>query len=213
MTRVIGLTGGIACGKSLVAGYLRELGVPVIDADRVAREVVTPPSTALDEIRDTFGPAVLQDDGSLDREKMAELAFGDPVLRAKLEAILHPEIERRVEDEIARHTRAGTPALVYEAALLVETGLYRRLDALIVVTASAEQQLERLEQQRGLTRSEARARIESQLPQDAKVRLADVVVDNSGTPEETRSATIRAWSRLERCLARGRTPSGKLVGP
>jgi len=213
MTMVIGLTGGIASGKSLVAGFLREQGVPVIDADQVAREVVAPPSPALEQIAAEFGRGVLQEDGSLDREKMGEIVFGDPVARAKLEAVLHPEIERRVDVEIARHQQQGTPLLVYEAALLVETGLYRRLDGLIVVCTTPEQQLQRLQRQRGLNREEAMRRIEAQAPQEVKVRLADIVVDNTGTPEQTRAATLRAWSRLERCLARGRTKSGRFVCP
>lgn len=211
MTRVIGLTGGIACGKSLVAGFLRELGVPVIDADHVAREVVEPPSSALERIEEAFGSQVLLPDGSLDREEMAALIFGDPVARANIESILHPEIEQAVAVQVARHEELGTATLVYEAALLVETGIAPRLDGLIVVVASPEQQMERLLSRQGLSRQEALQRIESQLPLSEKSRLADEVVDNSGSREETRSATRRAWHRL--CESFGRGAGGSKESP
>jgi dephospho-CoA kinase len=208
MTHVIGLTGGIACGKSLVAGFLKEMGVPVVDADQLARQVVTPPSAALAHIAEQFGPSVLQEDGALDRERLAEIVFADPLARARMEAIIHPEIARAMELEVASHREKGTPHLVYEAALLVETGLYRRLDGLIVVTAAPQQQIERLMAWRPLTREEARARLEAQLPLSDKVRHADVVIENQGSPEQARRATERAWVRLLRTLSRGRTRTG-----
>ncbi len=159
-TRVIGLTGGMASGKSLVARALRELRVPVVDADELARRVVAPGQPAFADIVRAFGPEVVAADGALDRKKVADLAFADEGKRE--------------------------PIVIYEAALLVENGLHRFLDGLIVVKATPAQQLARAAARDGQGAAAARARIASQLPLEAKLAAATHVIDNSGTPEDTR---------------------------
>jgi dephospho-CoA kinase len=195
-TRVIGLTGGIASGKSLVARVLRELGVPVIDADELARAVVAPGQPAFEDIVAAFGPSVVAADGTLDRRRVAEIAFADEGKRRALNAATHPRIAALSQAEIARQRAAGAPLVVYEAALLVENGIHRALDGLIVVKATPEQQLERAIARDRQGEAAARARIASQLPLADKLAAATHVIDNSGTPEETRRQVERLVAEL-----------------
>ncbi|MDY0061803.1 MAG: dephospho-CoA kinase [Myxococcota bacterium] len=201
MTWVIGLTGGIACGKSLVAGILRSTGVEVIDADEVARQVVAPGSALLQQIVARFGPELRRPDGTLARDLLGQRIFANPDERRWLEQLLHPAIGEQVAARIGELGRQGRSLVVYEAALLVETGLHARLDRLIVVTTSPELQLARLVARGGLSREEAARRIAAQLPQEAKVALADLVIDNRGTPAATRQQTLAGFPRLVASLA------------
>jgi dephospho-CoA kinase len=198
VARILGLTGGIASGKSLVARILRELGVPVVDADELARRVVEPGQPALADLVAEFGPGVLAADGTLDRKALAALVFGDEARRRRLNAITHPRIAALSQQEIARHAAAGAPVVIYEAPLLVENGIHRALDGLIVVSATPEQQLARAQARDGMDVAAARARIASQLPLADKLAAATYVIDNSGTPEATRAqveAMWRAWTK------------------
>lgn len=195
-TRVIGLTGGIGSGKSTVAAMLRELGAPVVDADRLARQVVEPGQPAYEEIVREFGPEVLAPDGAIDRKRLGEIVFGDEAKRRRLNAITHPRIAEAAQAEVARHVAQGAPIVFYEAALLVENGLHRALDGLVVVTAPPETQLRRVMARDDVSEKAARARMDAQLPLADKLAVATHVIDNSGSLEETRRQVVRLWQTL-----------------
>lgn len=197
MTRVIGLTGGIASGKSLVARTLRELGAPVIDADELARQVVEPGQPAYEDVVREFGPGVLAGDGTLDRKRLAEIVFADDKKRKRLGQITHPRIAQLALAQTAELAARGAPIVIYEAALLVENGIHKNLGGLIVVKAEPEQQLARAAARDGTGAEAARARIASQLPLADKLAVATHVIDNSGTPEETRRQVERLWRELQ----------------
>lgn len=182
-TPVVGLTGGIAAGKSTVARGFHALGVPVVDADKLAREAVAPGSPGLAEIVSVFGADVLLPDGNLDRKGLGARVFADASLRLRLNAITHPRIAELGARQIAEHAQRGADYVVYEAPLIVENNLHRGMHALVVVAVDPRVQLLRLMQRDGLTESEARARIEAQMPLEKKLEVADFVVDNSGEPE------------------------------
>jgi dephospho-CoA kinase len=186
MKPVVGLTGGIASGKTTVAKMFGDLGVPIIDADDLAREVVEPGTPGLQAIVDEFGEDVLDQSGRLDRKKVGELVFGDEEARETLNAILHPRIGAAGAKHIQAYEDHPAPYVVYEAALLVETGAYKAFPVLVVVSAEESVQRLRLIARDGYTVSEANARIESQLPLGRKIALADHVVTNNGDLEGTR---------------------------
>jgi dephospho-CoA kinase len=181
---VIGLTGGIASGKSVVGRELAARGVVVIDADRLAREVVEPGTSGLAEIVREFGPEVLQADGSLDRERVAARVFHDTDARKTLNGIVHPRIGQRSAELIAAAMHGDAPYVVYEAPLLVETGAHRALAALIVVAASPEVQLARVRARDGMSEDAARARLAAQLPLEQKLAAADYVIHNDADRAE-----------------------------
>ena len=193
---MIGLTGGIASGKSTVADMLTDLGAPVVDADQLAREVVAPGSDGLAAIADRFGDQMLDAGGALDRKKMADIVFADPEARAALNAITHPRIAAAGQREIARHAAAGARDVVYEAALIVENRLQSWMHALIVVAVPPEVQLERMMARDGLDEGAARARLDAQLPLADKIAVADYVVDNAGSVDQTRAQVIRIWNQI-----------------
>ena len=189
---LVGLTGGIASGKSTVSRQLAALGCPVIDADGLAREVVAPGEAAWREIVAVFGRAVLRLDDTLDRARLGEIVFADPERRRRLEAITHPAIQARRQARLDELTRQGFGGLVIQdAALLIEVGGASSVDRLVVVYATPEAQLARLMRRDGLAEAEARRRIESQMPLAEKVRLAHYVIDSSDSPDET-AAQVRA---------------------
>lgn len=198
--RVFGLTGNIACGKSLVEQILQDAGIPVIDTDQVAREVVMPGSIGLDEIRQRFGSGVIAEDGTLDRAALGTIVFSDTGARRDLEAITHPKIFQRTGEQVVAHAAEGHELVIVSAALMVETGSYKHYAGMLVVTCPAEQQLARLLARDGFDRVEAIKRIDSQLPQLEKAALADVVFDNGGTVDETK-AQVLAWLDLARADA------------
>lgn len=175
-----GLTGGIACGKSTVARAIRAEGVPVVDADVVAREVVAPGSAGLADIVARFGPAALDASGELDRKKLGAIVFSDPDARAALNAITHPRIAARTIALRAELEAAGHDVACYEAALLVENGIADAFRPLVVVALEPAEQRARLMSRDGLTAAEADARLASQLPLERKIALADHVVWNDG---------------------------------
>lgn len=179
--RLFGLTGGIASGKSTVAARLRARGVPVIDADELAREVVAPHSGGLREIAAAFGQGVIAPDGSLDRKALARVAFADEAARKKLNAITHPRITRLTTQRAAALADAGEPLACYEAALIVENGVADAFRPLVVCACPESVQIERVLGRGGVTREEAIARIRAQKPLSDKVAAADFVIDTSGT--------------------------------
>jgi dephospho-CoA kinase len=181
--RIWGLTGNIGSGKSTVARLLAARGVPVIDADRIAREVVEPGRPALLEIAQRF-PGVVGPEGTLDRKALAARVFGDPDELAALNGIVHPRIADDAATRMAAFAEAGHPFAIYEAALIVENNLHPGLDGLIVVTAPLDAQLARLRLRDGMTDAEARARLAAQLPQEEKTRHATVVIENGGSESE-----------------------------
>ncbi len=194
--RVYGLTGNIGSGKSTVARMLEARGVPVVDADRVARDVVEPGQPALREIAGRF-PGVLQPDGTLDRKALAARVFADVKERQALEHILHPRIAEEVAARMGSLAGAGHPCAVYEAALIVENRLDDSLDGLIVVTAPQEAQIERLRRRDGMSEEEARARLAAQLPAGEKVRHARFVIENSGPLAELEAQVDRVAQALK----------------
>ncbi len=196
-TRVIGLTGGIGSGKSLVAGLLRELGAPVVDADELARRVVEPGQPALAEIAREFGPAVIAADGTLDRKAVAAIVFSDETRRRRLNAITHPRIAALGQAEIAAHAARGAKVVIYEAALIVENGLHHMLDGLIVVSAPPEEQVRRALARDGGTEEAVRARLASQLPLADTLAVATHIVDNAGSIAETRAQVERLWREID----------------
>lgn len=198
MATLIGLTGGIASGKSTVAGLLRARGFPVIDADEVAREVVAPGSPALAAIRAEFGDAVIDADGGLDRAAMAARVFADAGARRRLEAITHPAIARLGGERMAAAVRGGAPVVFYEAALLVETGRHKDFDALWVVTAPEQARAARAVARGGLDGPQARARIAAQVSVAEQLAVADVVIDNGADPAALEAAVDRAVAALRR---------------
>lgn len=194
--RRIGLTGGIATGKSAVARLLLSRGIPVIDADRIARDVVDPGSPAIAAIAARWPGAV--DGDRLDRKALGAIVFADPKERQALEAILHPLIREEAQRRLGELESQGFARAVYEAPLLVEKELDRELDALIVVAAPPEMQLERLMARDGLDEAQARARLEAQLPQEAKLARATFIIENSGSREDLERRVEEVWQEVER---------------
>ena len=183
--RILGLTGGIGSGKSIVALMFAQLGADVIDADQLAREVVEPGQPALEEIAATFGRDLLSPDGRLNRGKLAGIVFADGAARAKLNAITHPRIRERMDAEV--ETRGSGPGvLILDIPLLYENARAGSVEKVIVVWVDPQTQLRRLNERDGLTVEAARQRVAAQMPLDAKRARADHVIDNSGSRENTR---------------------------
>ena len=186
----IGLTGGIGSGKSTVAGLLAARGAVVVDADRIAREVVEPGTPGLAAVVEAFGESVLAGDGSLDRPALAAVVFTDPQARARLDAIVHPLVRDRSVELIA--AAPSDAVLVNDVPLLVETGQAGTYDLVLVVEADLATRLSRLVE-RGLAEEDARARIASQATDEQRRAVADVVLDNSGTREQLAEQVDRFW--------------------
>jgi len=194
---LVGLTGGIATGKSLVSQILKELGAYIIDADKIARQVVEPEKPAWLEIVKFFGRDIINKDKIINRKRLGEIIFNDPVKRRKLEEIVHPRVieeENRLVEEYRRKNPDGI--VIIDAALLIEAGSHKRVDKLIVVYADKETQVKRLMERDGLRRTDAEKKIASQLPLDKKVKMADFVIDNSKGIEETQRQTIDIFNKL-----------------
>ena len=200
--QVVGLTGGIASGKSTFAALLRERGVPVVDADALARAVVEPGSPALAELARAFGPSVLLPDGSLDRRALGARVFADAGERRRLEAITHPAIRQAMGEAVQQLADAGHPLAFYDVPLLYEVGLEGALDAVVVVWTPRQVQLERLVRRDGLSPEDAEARLAAQLSLDEKARRADFVVLNDGAPEALGGKADRLLGDLRQGLGR-----------
>lgn len=196
--RVYGLTGGIASGKSTVTAMFREHGIPVIDADQLAREVVEPGQPALAEIERRF-PGSLTPEGRLDRAKLGALVFQDATARADLAKITHPRIQALALERTAALAQTGAPVAIYDAALLIENRIHEALDGVILVSLPEGVQLQRLMARNGYSETEAKARIASQMPLAQKRPFATWLIDNGGSLDETRAQVekvISDWKGL-----------------
>ena len=191
----IGLTGGIASGKTTVRQILAELGAYVLDADDLVHELMQPGGAAYDPVLQRFGRGILDSDGAIDRTALGRIVFHDADERAALNAIVHPlvrtEADRRMNDEVGYAAIA-----VFDAALLVESGAYRHFDRLIVLSCSVGTQLQRLVAREGISVVEAQARITAQAPLSDKLAVADYVIDTGGTIRETREQTDKVFADL-----------------
>jgi dephospho-CoA kinase len=193
---VLGLTGGIACGKTAVSELLARRGVAVVDADAIARDVVLPGTEGLAAVIEAFGRDVLAPDGTLDRKRLGQTVFQDAEARARLNAILHPRIGAESMRRLAELMSEGHGFALYDAALLVENGRHKDFEGLIVVTARPDVQLARLMARDGSNESDARARVASQLPLARKVAAATHVVDNSGSRARLEARVTRLYAEL-----------------
>jgi dephospho-CoA kinase len=187
----IGLTGGIGSGKSTVAALLAARGAVVVDADRIAREVVEPGTPGLAAVVGAFGPGVLTPDGALDRAALASVVFADPEARARLDGIVHPLVRARAQEVVAQADPDAV--VVQDVPLLVETGQAGQYDLVLVVEADLETRMARLAQ-RGLGEDDARARIAAQATDEQRRAVADVVLDNSGDPDALAGQVARFWA-------------------
>lgn len=194
--RLVGLTGGIASGKSTVSEMFAALGATIIDADQVAREVVAPGEPALQEIAARF-PGVVDPSGRLDRPALGARVFADEGERKALNAILHPRIQQRVLEKTWALADAGVRLALYDVPLLVENRLQDSLSGVILVSVPPQVQRERLMARNGYSQGEAQARIDSQLPLEEKKKVATWIIDNSGTREETRRQVEQVWRSLQ----------------
>lgn len=191
---LVGLTGGIASGKSSVAALLRDAGAETIDADQVAREVVEPGTYGLAQVVEVFGEAILNPDGSLSREKLAQLVFQDPNLRLKLEAILHPLIRSKT---MALIEQSSKDVVIYQVPLLVEAKVDYPFDMIVTVEAGLDNQIKRLTGSRGLSEAQARQRIEAQASELQRVQASDYVIDSSGPKENLAAQVAKLWHQIE----------------
>lgn len=197
MTIVIGLTGGIASGKSTVAAMLRDFHIPIIDADIIAREVVKPGKEAYKGIIDAFGQEVLQTNGEIDRQKLGSIVFHNEEKRLLLNRIVHPAIRMEMNRQKDMYIEQGEKAIVLDIPLLFESKLTSLVHKVLLVYVDEEVQLHRLMQRNYLTAEEARARIVSQMPLRKKITLADEVINNNGTIEHTKTqlvSILEKWS-------------------
>lgn len=193
--KLIGLTGGIASGKSTVAQMLAELGVPIVDADQLARVVVEPGKPAWREIAERW-PEVIRPDRTLDRARLGAIVFNDADERRALSRITIPRIAEEALRQVTELRERGEPIAVFEAATLFEEGLEGMVEGVLVVSLPPEQQIARLMARSGLTEAEARARLDAQLPLEEKVRRATWVIDNRGTREELRDKVAAIWEKI-----------------
>jgi dephospho-CoA kinase len=194
----VGLTGSIAVGKSFVLRTLAELGCQVIDADQIAREVVAPGTNGLQSVTEAFGSQILRTDGALDRPKLGAIVFSDADKRAQLNSILHPLIIA-AQDERIREMESEDPngIVIIDAALMIESGGYHRLDKLIVVHCRPEIQLQRLMARDNLSRETAQQRIAAQMSQEEKIKYADYLIDTSDGFDATHNLVIELFRRLK----------------
>ncbi len=196
MTLVAGLTGGIASGKSTVSRMLVARGATLVDADQVARDVVQPGTAGLAAVAATFGPGVLQADGSLNRAALGALVFADPDQLRALEQLLHPRIRATIAQQVDAARRASAPVVVLDAALLVEMGLHAQCDVVCVVHCGADLQRSRLMARNGMTADEAQQRLAAQTDDATRLSHADHAIDNRGTVQELALKVDTLWQRL-----------------
>jgi dephospho-CoA kinase len=194
--KVVGLTGGIASGKSFVAEILASYGAVIIDADMLSRQVVEPGEPAYHAVIRTFGKGILRTDGSLDRKALGRIVFSDAAARRILEEIIHPAVAERATRKIDEERLKGSPVVFYVVPLLFEVGLASMMNEIWVVTVDAETQLARLMKRDGIDREEALRKMAAQMLIDEKVARADVVIDNSATPDETKRRVGAEWKKL-----------------
>ncbi len=193
----VGLTGGIATGKSLVSGIFKELGAYTIDADLISKNLVEPGQPAYREIVDCFGPQILNSNKSLNRSALGKIVFADHSLKKKLEEIIHPRVlkeQRRLIGQISSMDRNAI--IITDAPLLIESGFYKEVEVLIVVAASDKRVVERLLERNGFSEDEARKRMSSQMPLKEKEEMADYIIDNNGSISRTRERVSEIMAEL-----------------
>jgi dephospho-CoA kinase len=200
---VVGLTGGIATGKSAVAAMFAARGAAVVDADRITHALQEPGQPCYREIVKAFGTEILDQAGRIDRRRLGALVFADPAVRRQLESIMHPAIREACQAEIRAAEAANRRVCVVDAALILETGQQHRFQVIVLVSAPEDVQVSRLVHTRGLTEAEARRRIRSQWPTAAKAGLADFVIDNGGDLATTEAQVSRVYAALERASSGG----------
>ncbi len=195
---IVGLTGGIASGKSLVARVFKDLGAHVIDADRIVHDLLEPEQQACRDVLDHFGKDIQLPNGGIDRRKLGEIVFNDPEKRAWLNSCLHPQVFNVYTAQV-KHLQSRQPdtIVILDAALLIETGYHRKMDKLVVVYADLEQQIKRLSLRDKFTRGQALARISSQMPLAEKRAQADYVIDNTGSREDTEVQAREVFQKLK----------------
>ena len=198
---IIGLTGGIASGKSTVAKMFKELGAKIVDADELGHRVILPGKPAWKKVVNLFGPEILKDDLNIDREKLGKIVFNDPEGLKNLNAITHPEIIKLIAKEIKEAKKRSSPEekeeiLIVDAALIYEAKIDNLMDKIIVVYTEEEEQFRRLGQRSNLSKEEALKRIKSQIPLKEKAKRADYVIDNSNSLDQTRKQVEKAWKKL-----------------
>ena len=198
---IVGLTGGVASGKTTVSQVLKEEGAYIIDADRIARELVQPLAPAWKKLVRAFGKEILREDGSIHRKKLADKVFADLRQRKLLNQILHPRIRKEMEQKAKEIWQKDPEAIVViDAPLLVELGDHRWMDKLMVVTSTQKQQIKRLEERDGVSRKEALRMLASQMPVKDKVKLADFVIRNEGSLQKTKKETREIFQELKKGL-------------
>lgn len=196
MTKVIGLTGGIASGKSTISNIFKEVGWPVIDADQTARQVVMPGSLGLAQIVSRFGSQVLHPDGTLDRATLGSMVFDDPQNLSDLDQIEHPLIMAAIDQQLAGFKKQGLPVVVLDVPLLFETGMDQECDLTVLAVVDRKTQLERLMKRDHCSKAAALKRINAQMPLEEKMRRADVTIDNNGSLAQTRLQVAKLVERV-----------------
>jgi dephospho-CoA kinase len=198
---VVGLTGGIATGKTTVAKMLQSLGAKVVSADDIVHELLQPGTAIYEKVVHEFGPEILTETGEIDRQRLADIVFRDSAKRALLESIIHPPVLERLAEEANKFRNTAQGVLVLEVPLLIETSFVRQVDKVLVVTAEQATQVKRLQKRYGITREQAVLRIQSQLPMSEKVKYADWVIDTEGTMDDTRAQVENVWEIIQKSLA------------
>ena len=196
MTLVIGLTGGIASGKSTISSILKAVGWPVIDADLIARQIVMPDSKGLEQIVNRFGPQMLNSDGTLDRKKLGKTVFDDPKKLSDLDKIEHPLIQEAIDSQLDEFKKQHLPVVVLDVPLLFETGMDEECDLTVLAVVDQATQLKRLMKRDQISKMDAVKRISSQMSLKEKMQRADVIIDNNGTLEQTRSQVAELVDRV-----------------
>lgn len=202
---IVGLTGGVASGKSVISQVWKEEGAYLIDADRIARELVQPRTPAWKALVKAFGKEILQEDGSIHRKKLATRVFSNPVERDLLNRILHPRIKKEIDRQIKGIGQKGPKAIVViDAALLVETGYYRDVDEVVVVTSTTKQQIERLRRREQMAKEMARGIIDSQITGEERIKVADIIIRNEGSRKKTERKAKEVFEELKKAALRKR---------
>jgi dephospho-CoA kinase len=200
---IVGLTGGVASGKSVVSQVWKEEGAYLIDADRIARELVQPRAPAWKALVKAFGKEILQEDGSIHRKKLATRVFSNPVEKDLLNRILHPRIKREIDRRIKGIGQKGPKAIVViDAALLVETGYYLNVDKVVVVTSTKKQQIERLRRREQMAQEMARGIIDSQISGEERIKVADIIIRNEGSRKKTERKAKEVFEELKKAVLR-----------
>lgn len=203
-TKLIGITGNIGTGKSTVAWMFEELGVPVLDADEIAHDVIKPKTAAWKAIYKRYGAVIILSDNVINRKNLARIIFQDPVERKFLESVIHPHVKEEIERRVIKLSKEGAPFVMVEVPLLFEAGWENEFDAVIVVRCSEAEEIERCMKKFGFDREEVLLRLGSQYPLARKIENADYVIDNSGTVDETRVQVKRLFQNM----LKGKFPEG-----